>query len=66
MQSLGEGGEFFFDAMYLKTFEMLNRNLIEASFLITPNMELPFELMCDASNATLSVVIGQRKNKVFH
>ena len=65
-QSLGEGGEFFFDAMYLKTFEMLNRNLIEASFLITPNMELPFELMCDASNATLSVVIGQRKNKVFH
>ena len=57
MQSLGEGGEFFFDAMYLKTFEMLNRNLIEASFLITPNMELPFELMCDATNEAVGALL---------
>ena len=58
--------KFYFDEMCFKDFEMLKRNLIEAPILIAPNWELPFELMCDASDVAVGAVLGQRKNKVFH
>lgn len=31
----------------------------------TPDWSLQFELMCDASDYTMGVVLGQRKNKFF-
>ncbi|XP_049375645.1 uncharacterized protein LOC125840720 [Solanum verrucosum] len=52
--------------MCLKAFEMLKRNEIEAPILIALDWELPFELMCDASDVAVGVMFGQRKNKVFH
>ncbi|XP_049410563.1 uncharacterized protein LOC125873740 [Solanum stenotomum] len=52
--------------MCLKAVEMLKRNLIEAPILIAPDLGLPFELMCDAIDVAVGVVLGQRKNKVFH
>ena len=33
--------------------------------MVAPDWELPFELMCDASDYVLRVVLGQRKNKQF-
>ena len=39
---------------------------IEAPILIAPNWELPFEMMCDASDIVVGAVLGQIKNKVFH
>ncbi|XP_015165285.1 uncharacterized protein [Solanum tuberosum] len=57
---------FEFDEMRLKAFEMLKRNLIEAPILIAPNWELPFELMCDASNIEVGALLGKMKDKVFH
>ncbi|XP_049394594.1 uncharacterized protein LOC125858852 [Solanum stenotomum] len=58
--------KFDFNEMCLKAFEMLKRNLIEAPILIALNWELPFELMCDASDVAVGAMLGQRKNKVFH
>ncbi|GKA60424.1 reverse transcriptase domain-containing protein [Tanacetum coccineum] len=34
----------------VQTFEMLKKKLTEASILIAPDWDLPFELMCDASD----------------
>ncbi|XP_049381218.1 uncharacterized protein LOC125845724 [Solanum stenotomum] len=58
--------KFEFDEMCLKTFEVVKQNLIEAPILIVPNWELPFELMCDASNVAMGAILGLRKAKVFH
>nr|GEU36906.1 reverse transcriptase domain-containing protein [Tanacetum cinerariifolium] len=37
----------------------------EASILIAPNWDLPFELMCDASDFAIGTVLGQRHEKHF-
>nr|GEY67016.1 DNA-directed DNA polymerase [Tanacetum cinerariifolium] len=37
----------------------------EAPILIAPNWDLPFELMCDASDFTVGTVLGQRHEKHF-
>ncbi|RDX89097.1 Retrovirus-related Pol polyprotein from transposon 17.6, partial [Mucuna pruriens] len=40
--------------------------LTSTPILQAPNWELPFELMCDASNFALGVVLGQRVDKQQH
>ena len=42
---------------------MLKLALIEALILQSPNRDLPFEIMCDASNYAVGAVLGQRINK---
>nr|GEV12027.1 putative nucleotidyltransferase, ribonuclease H [Tanacetum cinerariifolium] len=37
----------------------------EAPILIAPNWDLPFELMCDASDFAIGAVLGQRHEKHF-
>nr|GEV41065.1 reverse transcriptase [Tanacetum cinerariifolium] len=41
------------------------RKLTEALILIAPDWDLPFELMCDASDFAIEAVPGKRKNKHF-
>nr|GEX54038.1 reverse transcriptase domain-containing protein [Tanacetum cinerariifolium] len=38
---------------------------VKAPILIVPNWDLPFELMCDASDFAISAVLGQRHEKHF-
>ncbi|RDY09926.1 Retrovirus-related Pol polyprotein, partial [Mucuna pruriens] len=52
--------EFKFDQPCIEAFQELKNLLTFAPILQAPNYELPFELMCDASNYTLGVVLGQR------
>ncbi|GJV26419.1 reverse transcriptase domain-containing protein [Tanacetum coccineum] len=44
---------------------LLEKKLTEAPILIAPDWDLPFELMCDASDFAIGAVLGQRKNKHF-
>ncbi|GJT29078.1 reverse transcriptase domain-containing protein [Tanacetum coccineum] len=56
---------FFFSKECIKSFNTFKRKLTEAPILIAPDWDLPFELMCDASDFTIGAVLGQRKNKHF-
>ena len=46
-----------------RAFEMLKLALIKASILQIPNWDLPFEIMCDASDYAVGTVLGQRREK---
>ncbi|GKE00958.1 reverse transcriptase domain-containing protein [Tanacetum coccineum] len=47
------------------SFENLKKKLTEAPILVTPGWDLPFEIMCDASDFAIGAVLGQRKYKYF-
>ncbi|GJU60231.1 reverse transcriptase domain-containing protein [Tanacetum coccineum] len=46
-------------------FETLKKKHTEAPILIAPDWDLPFELMCDASDFAIGAVLGQRHEKHF-
>ncbi|GJV73741.1 reverse transcriptase domain-containing protein [Tanacetum coccineum] len=46
-------------------FETLKKKLTEAPILIAPDWDLPFELMCDASEFAIGAVLGQHHEKHF-
>jgi transketolase N-terminal domain/subunit len=50
----------------MTAFNTLKKLLTSAPIMMAPNWSLPFELMCDASDFALGVVLGQRINKVPH
>ncbi|GKF07799.1 reverse transcriptase domain-containing protein, partial [Tanacetum coccineum] len=56
---------FVFSKDCIDTFETLKKKLTEAPILVVPDWNLPFELMCDASDFAIGVVLGQRKVKHF-
>nr|GEU78740.1 reverse transcriptase domain-containing protein [Tanacetum cinerariifolium] len=56
---------FFFSKEHVEAFQTLKRKLTEAPILIAPDWDLPFELMCDASDFAIGAVLGQRQEKHF-
>ncbi|GJX31009.1 reverse transcriptase domain-containing protein [Tanacetum coccineum] len=56
---------FVFSKDCIDSFETLKKKLTEASILVIPDWNLPFELMCDASDFAIGAVLGQRKTKHF-
>nr|GEX50505.1 reverse transcriptase domain-containing protein [Tanacetum cinerariifolium] len=56
---------FIFSEDCIKAFQMLKQKLTDAPILIAPNWDLPFELMCDASDFAIGAVLGQRYEKHF-
>ncbi|GKA91584.1 reverse transcriptase domain-containing protein [Tanacetum coccineum] len=56
---------FVFSKDCIDTFQTLKKKLTEAPILVVPNWNLPFELMCDASDFAIGAVLGQRKMKHF-
>nr|GEW69569.1 putative reverse transcriptase domain-containing protein [Tanacetum cinerariifolium] len=56
---------FLFSIECVEAFQTLKRKLTEASILIAPDWDMPFELMCDASDFAIGAVLGQRQEKHF-
>nr|GEW98941.1 reverse transcriptase domain-containing protein [Tanacetum cinerariifolium] len=56
---------FFFSKECVKAFQTLKRKLTKALILIAPDWDMPFELMCDASDFAIGAVLGQRQEKHF-
>nr|GEW44405.1 reverse transcriptase domain-containing protein [Tanacetum cinerariifolium] len=51
---------FVFSKDCIDAFETLKKNLTEAPILVIPDWNLPFELMCDASDFAIGAVLGQQ------
>ncbi|GKD34128.1 DNA-directed DNA polymerase, partial [Tanacetum coccineum] len=51
---------FEFDDECQKAFELLKEKLTCALVIVSPNWNLPFELMCDASDFAVGVVLGKK------
>nr|GEW88531.1 reverse transcriptase domain-containing protein [Tanacetum cinerariifolium] len=50
---------FIFSQECVDAFQTLKRKLTEAPILIAPDWDMPFEIMCDASDFSIGVVLGQ-------
>nr|GEW22087.1 reverse transcriptase domain-containing protein [Tanacetum cinerariifolium] len=50
---------FVFSKYCIDAFETLKTKLTEAPILVVPDWNLPFELMCDASDFAIGAVLGQ-------
>nr|GEX60469.1 retrovirus-related Pol polyprotein from transposon TNT 1-94 [Tanacetum cinerariifolium] len=64
-QLLEKDTPFIFSQECVEAFQTLKRKLIEAPILIAPNCDVPFELMCDASDFAIGAVLGQLQDKHF-
>nr|GEW07541.1 DNA-directed DNA polymerase [Tanacetum cinerariifolium] len=56
---------FVFSKDCIDAFETLKKKLTKSPILVVPNWNLPFKLMCDASDFAIGAVLGQRKTKHF-
>ncbi|GJT67686.1 reverse transcriptase domain-containing protein [Tanacetum coccineum] len=64
-QLLVKDAEFNFSEECIQAFDKLKRELTQAPIMIKPDWSLPFEVMCDASDYVVGVVLGQRIDKHF-
>ncbi|GJY52846.1 reverse transcriptase domain-containing protein [Tanacetum coccineum] len=56
---------FIFSDDCIQAFQTLKKKLTEAPILIPQEWDLPFELMCDASDFAICAVLGQLHEKHF-
>nr|GEV99161.1 reverse transcriptase domain-containing protein [Tanacetum cinerariifolium] len=56
---------FIFSQECVDAFQTLKRKLAKAPILIAPDWDMPFELMCDASDSAIAAVLGKRQDKNF-
>nr|GEU61659.1 hypothetical protein [Tanacetum cinerariifolium] len=55
---------FEFDDECQKAFELLKEKLTCAPMIVSPNWNIPFELMCDASDFTVRAVLDQKDDPI--
>jgi len=55
---LGKDVPFHFDDGYLQAWEELKQKLISAPIISAPDWTRPFEVMCDASDYVIGIVLG--------
>ncbi|GKD24077.1 reverse transcriptase domain-containing protein [Tanacetum coccineum] len=56
---------FIFSDECIQAFQTLKKKLTEAPILISPDWDLPIELMCDANDFVIGAVLGQHHEKHF-
>jgi len=57
---------FVFNESCVEAFEKLQFLLVSTPTIQPLHFSLPFEIMCDASDFAVGVVLGQRVNKISH
>ncbi|GJR20074.1 reverse transcriptase domain-containing protein [Tanacetum coccineum] len=57
---------FEFNEECHNAFKLLKEKLTCAPVIVSPNWNLPFELMCDASDFAVGAILGQKDGKNFH
>ena len=62
---LVQGTPFDFDEQYVQAFLVLKNRLVLAPIVVTPDWDLPFELMCDASDYAIGAMLGQKRERIF-
>ena len=62
---LEKDSKFCFDESCQKAFEEIKFRLVEAPIMTKPDWIREFEIMCDASDFAMGVVLGQKDEKVF-
>ena len=62
---LVQGTPFNFDEQCVQAFSILKDRLVSAPIVVTPHWDLPFELMCDASDNAIRAVLGQKRERIF-
>ena len=63
---LEKEAKFLFTDECKTAFTLLKEKLSTAPVICTPDWNLDFEIMADASDQAMGAVLGQRHNKVFH
>ncbi|GJW65847.1 reverse transcriptase domain-containing protein [Tanacetum coccineum] len=64
-QLLVKGALFNFSKECIQAFDKLKHELTQAPIMIKPDWSLPFEIMCDASDYVVGVVLGKMIDKHF-
>ena len=63
---LEKDAQFIWEEECQKSFEELKSHLTTAPIVRAPNWQLPFEVMCDASDLAIGAVLGQREDGKPH
>ena len=56
---------FFFYHRCLRAFELIKEKLVSTPIVVVPDWTEPLEIIYDASDYTVTVVLGQRREKIF-
>ncbi|WJZ99811.1 hypothetical protein VitviT2T_018226 [Vitis vinifera] len=59
---LAKDAKFIWDERCQKSFDQLKQFLTTAPIVRAPNLQLPFEVICDAIDFAIGAVLGQRED----
>ena len=62
---LEKDANFDFNESCKAAFDEIKSRLVTAPIMVTPDWNKEFEIMCDASDFAMGVVLGQRTEKMF-
>ena len=62
---LVQGTPFDFDEECGQDFSILKDKLVSTPIVVAPEWDLPFKLMCDASDYAIGAVLGQKRDRIF-
>ena len=62
---LAKDAKFVWDERCQRSFDQLKQFLTTAPIVRAPNWQLPFEVMCDASDFAIGAVRGQREDETL-
>ena len=56
---------FVFNEACLDAFIEIKKRLIAAPIMVSSDWNIPFEIICDASDFAVGAILGQRHEKIF-